>query len=926
MSSQRAQGPSRLSKLKQHDGGDVSNSVRVSNSPQSDLASLLSQVVSAFSTRVLVLLLTFGASIVAARALGPEDRGRLAIMIAIPSFLSTFGTIGLEASNLYFAGQSTRAYSMVSRWSLLHGTITGSLLAAGYILVGSLWPSAMFGLSESQFLLSATVAPIILLGILLGNAEAGRGRLRLYNVAVALSMGIYCITLFILTAIGEAFVSSFFLGFAISQMTTTGVLIVVAQPWIRGLGEAPTVAGMFSYGLRSYSLGTLQFLLLRVDTLLIQAFAGSVAVGVYSVAYPMAEALVMISVAVNLVLLPRIARASMHRKDVLKVAGVTFMASISCSAIISVLAPSLVPTLFGTDFRDAVVLLWILLPGVTLLNFARVIQTYFSGEKRFAPSILCSAAALVVLILLSMRLVPDHGSVGGAIAAAISYLVFAIAMTIIFFMETSITLGQNRKRPVFSLRGSEDSSTSYKSGTYKGAERGDGKKGLIINRCQLIIVLITILLAVCTGISVSRQPLPLLFALALAGAFFVLFQPMIGVILLAAISPVTIILGNFFPSTYLLIPLTLLVTFAGFLIRKGFLGYRTWWVFPVTGLYLIASWMISAVLHPSGESFTKSLFLVCALTLPFFLLPLCPMEGRAMRWVLNALTVSISLTAGWYLFYARSLLQESSNRASDWISVSNGSENTNHNLLGALLILGVALILPRLLKNSSLMVQFLLALALGAVVMAALYSFSRSTYAAIPLMFVVFLVIRGVRWLAVGTMALAIGLQSLPAAVYDRITYTLSGNGGSLDPSSAVRLDLWQAAFELFKHFPIFGVGLYQFGRSLPTYWSQTSASDVSNVDFSTLIFAHNTILTIASQLGLVGLALFVGIGWSMWSNSKDALRSNHSAATSESALLAIVGLGVASLFGEPLFSLPILVPFIFVVAASYRWPMKEVQ
>ncbi len=926
MSSRPAHGPSRPLKLRRHFDSEGATSVRDSNPLQSDIASLFFRIVSAFSTRVLVLFLTFGASVVAARALGPEDRGHLAVMIAVPSFLSTFGTIGLEASNLYFAGQSSRAYSMVSRWSLLHGTIMGSFLAAGFILVGSLLPSAMFGLSESEFLLSSSVAPIVLLGILLGNAEVGRGRLLLYNVAVASSVAIYCGTLLLLSAIGEKSVSSFFLGFVISQMTTTGVLVVVAQPWKRGAGEAPTVAAMFSYGLRSYSLGTLQFLLLRVDTLLIQIFAGSVAVGIYSVAYPMAEALIMISVAVNLVLLPRIARASMHRKSVLKVAAVTFMASVGCSAVISIVAPHLIPRLFGTEFKDAVVLLWILLPGVTLLNFARVLQTYFSGEKRFAPSIACSSAALVVLILLSMKLVPNHGAEGAAIAAAISYLVFAAAMTILFFIGASTNWRLKRTNSNISMGEGLGSAPNYRAGIGNFGRQGGAKHGLVVNRVQFLVVLLAVSSALFAGVSVARQPLPILFSAALVIFSIIMLRPMVGVILLAALSPASVILGDFLPSTYLLIPVTLLATLGGYLFRRGLLGFRTWWVFPVTGFYLIASWMVGIALHPSGESFAKSFFLVCALTAPLFLVPLCPMEGRGMRWALNTLTVSISLTAAWYLFYARALLRESSNRASDWISISNGSENTNHNLLGALLILGVALILPRLMQNRSMIVQFLIVLALGVLVMAALYSFSRSTYAAIPLMFVVFLVIRGIRWLAIGTMALAIGLQLLPVAVYDRITYTVSGNGGSLDPSSAVRLDLWQAAFEMFKHFPLFGVGLYQFGRLLPTYWSQTSTSHVSDVDFSALIFAHNTILSIASQLGLVGLLLFAGIGWTMWSNIKTTLRSNCSADRSESALLAMVGLGTASLFGEPLFSLPILVPFIFVVAASYRWPIQEVQ
>jgi putative inorganic carbon (hco3(-)) transporter len=72
------------------------------------------------------------------------------------------------------------------------------------------------------------------------------------------------------------------------------------------------------------------------------------------------------------------------------------------------------------------------------------------------------------------------------------------------------------------------------------------------------------------------------------------------------------------------------------------------------------------------------------------------------------------------------------------------------------------------------------------------------------------------------------------------------------------RWSLWQGAFELFASHPILGVGAGNFGESAMEH-SETVVAHSARKDEVAGV-AHNMFLSVASELGLVGLILFVGV------------------------------------------------------------------
>ncbi|HEU4641441.1 MAG TPA: O-antigen ligase family protein [Gemmatimonadaceae bacterium] len=91
--------------------------------------------------------------------------------------------------------------------------------------------------------------------------------------------------------------------------------------------------------------------------------------------------------------------------------------------------------------------------------------------------------------------------------------------------------------------------------------------------------------------------------------------------------------------------------------------------------------------------------------------------------------------------------------------------------------------------------------------------------------------------------------------VLTRVGSTLSGQGKNID----VRLRLYKAAYEAFISHPVLGVGYGQFGQ----FWEQTGRLPSRVV--------HQTYLSAAAELGIVGLLVFL---WLLGSVARDAWRA----------------------------------------------------
>lgn len=130
-------------------------------------------------------------------------------------------------------------------------------------------------------------------------------------------------------------------------------------------------------------------------------------------------------------------------------------------------------------------------------------------------------------------------------------------------------------------------------------------------------------------------------------------------------------------------------------------------------------------------------------------------------------------------------------------------------------------------------------------------------------------------------------------------TFTLT------DGSNSERVRLWKEAIEHIKERPLLGVGLGNYPLLVKP-----------SAEYREPIYAHNLYLDIALEVGLIGLAFFVGlllsvarIQWKLWKNQKNIFAL--------SLLASLIVFAAHSFFESPIFSVHVLPAFLLILAGG---------
>ncbi len=159
-----------------------------------------SQVALTFFTRGARLLASLVASIITARALGPEGRGEYFLVITISALILQFANLGLASSNTYLVARNPSLLPSLLGNSVVVSFVVGGLAAVGvavWLAVTSVFPIDPLTLAPIIVL-----APVTLFYLLGSNLLVGIGRLTAYNLIEGGS------TVFVAMCIGVAAVAT----------------------------------------------------------------------------------------------------------------------------------------------------------------------------------------------------------------------------------------------------------------------------------------------------------------------------------------------------------------------------------------------------------------------------------------------------------------------------------------------------------------------------------------------------------------------------------------------------------------------------------------------------------------------------------------------------------------------------------------------
>jgi O-antigen ligase len=132
----------------------------------------------------------------------------------------------------------------------------------------------------------------------------------------------------------------------------------------------------------------------------------------------------------------------------------------------------------------------------------------------------------------------------------------------------------------------------------------------------------------------------------------------------------------------------------------------------------------------------------------------------------------------------------------------------------------------------------------------------------------------------------------------------------TLENSSQLRVNTWRAILKVVAEHPLEGVGFMGLGSVLP------EAGEELGVEVKEV--SHNTYLRFLSEMGVFGLALFLGLLWRCWSLAEEGRRLAVDRVDRQLALglaAATLALAISCAFGDRFFS--VLISGNFWVACA---------
>jgi glycosyltransferase involved in cell wall biosynthesis/O-antigen/teichoic acid export membrane protein len=376
----------------------------------------------------------FVGSILIARALGPTGRGLYAYPVALLGIVMALAHIGLEFAQVYLVGQGQDLRHMwadATVFSLAAGGVCWAAVA-GIITID---PRLAGGLPLSWIAVPMGLVPLLLMSLYWANLLQLDGRLVTATWASWWGVAVQA------AAVIGLYLTHELTPFRVLQLQwlTNGsawlfLLLACKRAGLVNLRLDPALLRRaVAFGVKSYVAQVFRFLVLRVDQVLVAAYAGYRQLGLYALATTIAELLWLLTDPLAGAMLPHVVRA--RTGDDRRLSFATGRLSLCIATIAAFcgwfLAPLVIPRVYGAGFTSATPALRLLLPGVVALALARPLGSVLVKEGRAVTASLLGLLALALNVVLNLVLLPRIGIRGASIASSLAYATLAVSYVVV---------------------------------------------------------------------------------------------------------------------------------------------------------------------------------------------------------------------------------------------------------------------------------------------------------------------------------------------------------------------------------------------------------------------------------------------------------------------------------------------------------------
>jgi O-antigen/teichoic acid export membrane protein len=379
------------------------------------------------SERFIVLLVSFGVSVVVANHLGVTDFGRLTFTVALVTLFATLVTGGLSGLVVRdLVRQPGQRYEIL-------GTVFVIRLVAGLGSLALLLGSTLFFAPVGAD--GRVLAAIIGMGLCFKATEVVefwfQSQTQLRYVSLATLGGVLVAGAVRLGLVAtDASLVAFAWAIALEQVLSSLLLLLAYRLTVGPVRIWRFEAGRArAYLSQSWPLilsGVASTLNLRVDQVLLGTMIGASAVGTYAVAARLSEVWFFVPTAIANVAFPAIIRAKdlgerVYRQRLQQLYALFIWGAIAVAILVSFLGGPLIDALYSEQYSGATAVLVIHVWTAPFLFMGVVFSKWLIIEGLLMTSLVRHSFGAVLNIVLNLILIPRHGPVGSAVATLISY-------------------------------------------------------------------------------------------------------------------------------------------------------------------------------------------------------------------------------------------------------------------------------------------------------------------------------------------------------------------------------------------------------------------------------------------------------------------------------------------------------------------------
>jgi O-antigen/teichoic acid export membrane protein len=399
-----------------------------------------SDLLSNVAARVVGLIALGVSTFFVARVGGPAAVGVYALLRVLVGLFGVLISAGLPGAVTYFLAGESRDDPRLRPTIVAQAAVGGAAAAGIWFLATPVMQPTFFETAGLAVIAWASV--MVFTHLFVATAKScnqGTGNLPGANLVIILEDLAFLPAYGLVHALGIRGYAAIVAGLMVGD----AAVALVSWARLRRAGffdgsAAPsmTLARRISnYGIRAQIGGVIGLLNLRLDFLLLGALAGPVSLGIYAVASKFAELLRLLPLALTYVLYPKFAgdepevARDKARALMPKTGGLTAVAALP----LALSAGFLLPAVYGSQFRGAVIPACILLIGLASEGVSSVTTAYFYGIGRPGLNSFAMGGGLAVTVVLDLLLVPSYGATGAAVASSASYITVTIVLMLFFF-------------------------------------------------------------------------------------------------------------------------------------------------------------------------------------------------------------------------------------------------------------------------------------------------------------------------------------------------------------------------------------------------------------------------------------------------------------------------------------------------------------